>query len=47
MIVMEVRRKMFECRSDKWDEVLKIGAMMPLHKKGDGTDRNNYRRCVC
>ena len=30
---------MLECRADKWTELVKIGVMVPLHKKGD---RNNW-----
>lgn len=41
--VIEIVRKMFECRADKWEESAKVGLMVPLHKKGDRNDRNNYR----
>jgi hypothetical protein len=41
--VIEVVQSMFECRADRWDESLKVGVMVPLHKKGDRNDRNNYR----
>ena len=34
---------MFENRAHKWEESLKIGQMVPLHKKGDRNDKNNYR----
>ena len=34
---------MFENRALKWKEELKIGQMVPLFKKGDRNDRNNYR----
>ena len=34
---------MFENRAHKWEESLKIGQMVPLHKKGDRIDKNNYR----
>ena len=34
---------MFENRAHKWEEELKIGQMVPLFKKGDRNDTNNYR----
>ena len=34
---------MFENRAHKWESELKIGQMVPLFKKGDRNDRNNYR----
>ena len=47
---VEVKRKvcrmvsyMFKNRAHKWEESLKIGQMVPLHKKGDRNDKNNYR----
>ena len=41
--VIEIVQMMFEERADRWDESLKVGVMVPLHKKGDRNDRNNYR----
>ena len=34
---------MFENRANKWEEELKIGQMVPLFKKGDKNNANNYR----
>ena len=34
---------MFEHGADKWDESLKIGLVIPLYKKGDRNNANNYR----
>ena len=44
--VTEVVRKILKCRAEKWDKVVKMGAMVPLYKKGDKNDSNNCRR-VC
>ena len=41
--VIEIVQEMFEVRADRWDERAKVGVMVPLHKKGDRNDRNNYR----
>lgn len=41
--VIEMVREMFDKRADRWDESLKVGLMVPLHKKGDRNDRNNYK----
>ena len=43
MRVLEVVRKMFECRADKRNEVVKMGAIVPLHRQGYRNDRENYR----
>ena len=34
---------MFENRAHKWEDELKTGQMVPLFKKGDRNDKNNYR----
>ena len=34
---------MFNNSADKWEASLKIGLVIPLHKKGDINDPNNYR----
>ena len=34
---------MFENRAHKWEQELKIGQRVPLFKKGDRNDKNNYR----
>ena len=34
---------MFENRAHKWEEELKTGQIVPLFKKGDRNNRNNYR----
>ena len=41
--VVRMVQFMFENRSHKWEEELKIGQMVPLFKKGDRNDKNNYR----
>ena len=43
---VELVRKMFEEQAEQWDESLKVGGMVPLFKKGDREDRNNYRGVV-
>ena len=37
---------MFENDADKWEEELKVGIVVPLHKKGDRNLRDNYRGVV-
>ena len=32
--VIEIVQRMFEVRANEWDELVKVGAMVPLHKKG-------------
>jgi hypothetical protein len=41
--VIELVIEMFVKRVDAWDEYLKVGIMIPLYKKGDCNDCNNYR----
>ena len=33
---------MFKNNAEQWKETLKVGGMVPLFKKGDREDRNNY-----
>ena len=35
--MIEIVQRMFEVRANEWDELVKVGAMVPLHKKGPGT----------
>ena len=44
---VELVRRMFEEPAEQWDESLKVGGMVPLFKKGDREDRNNYRGWYC
>ena len=44
--VIEIVQRMFEVRANEWDELVKVGAMVPLHKKGARDQANNFRR-VC
>ena len=37
---------MFSNSADKWEEALKIGLVIPLHKKGDKDNPNNFRGVV-
>ena len=39
----EIVRKMFEVKAFKWDELVKVGAMVPLHNKGAREQVNNFR----
>ena len=32
--VTEIVQRMFEVRANEWDELVEVGAMVPLHKKG-------------
>ena len=41
--VIDIVKWMFDERADRWDESVRVGIMVPLHKKGDRSDRNNYR----
>ena len=43
---VELVRRMFEEGADQWEGGLKVGGMVPLFKKGDREDRNNYRGVV-
>ena len=41
--VIEIVQKMFEVRANEWDELVKVGTMVPLHKKGARDQANNFR----
>ena len=41
--VVRMVRSMFENRAERWEESLKTGQVVPIHKKGSRNDRNNYR----
>ena len=41
--VIEMVQYMFENGAEKWDLSLKIGLVIPLYKKGDRNNANNYR----
>ena len=41
--VVGLVQRMFEEGPGGWEESLRKGVMVPLHKKGDRNDRNNYR----
>ena len=41
--VIAVVKKMFNERAPRWDEILKSGQIVPLHKKGSINDPNKYR----
>ena len=38
---VELVKRMFEENAGEWDSSLKVGGMVPLHKKGDREDKNN------
>ena len=41
--IVELIQLMFNNPADKWEELLKIGLVIPLFKKCDRNDPNNYR----
>ena len=41
--VIGIVRMMFDRRANEWDECAKSGVIVPLFKKGDRNDVNNYR----
>ena len=41
--VVGLVQRMFREGPGSWEESLRKGVMIPLHKKGDRNDRNNYR----
>ena len=43
MRVIAMVRMMFEKRANEWDGSAKSGIIVPLFKKGDRKDTNNYR----
>ena len=45
--VIEIVQRMFEESTNEWDELVKVGAMVPLHLKGARDQANNFRRCAC
>ena len=44
--VIEIVQRMFEVRANEWDELVKVGTMVPLLKKGARDQVNNFRE-VC
>ena len=44
--IIEMVKNMFEERANQWDQDLKEGHMVPIFKKGDRNDPNNYRGVV-
>ena len=44
--VIEMIQFMWRYGSDRWEEGLKTGLVIPLHKKGDRDNANNYRGVV-
>ena len=44
--VVELIQFMFEHDADEWEEVLKLGLVIPLFKKGDRNNANNFRGVV-
>ena len=45
-LVIETVQHMFTTRAQRWDESLKTGIMIPIHKKGPRDVTNNYRGVV-
>ena len=45
-IFVELVKFMFKEEAEKWRESLQMGIMMPLFKKGDKANLDNYRRVV-
>ena len=41
--VIEIVQRLFEVRANEWDELVKVGDMVPLHKKGVRDQVNNFR----
>ena len=41
--VIEIVQRMFEVRANEWDELVKVGVMVPLHQKGARDQANNFR----
>jgi hypothetical protein len=44
--IIKLVQFMFNNDADKWEEELKVGIVVPLHKKGDRNLRDNYRGVV-
>ena len=42
-LIIELVQLMFDERADKWSDALKTGVIVPLFKKGNRNDPNNYR----
>ena len=42
-LIIEIVGKMFEVRANEWDELFKVKAMVPLHKKRGRDQVNNFR----
>ena len=41
--VTSIVKRMFTSRANTWEDSLKTGQIVPLHKKGDKNNTNNYR----
>ena len=44
--IVELVKFMFENGAEKWEDALKVGLVIPLHKKGDKNNPNNFRGVV-
>ena len=42
-VVIQKVKNMWNTSATLWEEPLKVGAIIPLFKKGDKSDPNNYR----
>ena len=45
-LVVQTVRHLFTLRADRWSEQLKVGIMIPMHKKGSRNLTNNYSSVV-
>ena len=45
--IVKMVQFMFSNSADKWEGSLKIGLVIPLHKKGDKNNPNNFRGFFC
>ena len=46
-IVIQNVKDMWGTSANLWDKTLKVGLIIPLFKKGDESDPNNYRGIFC